>query len=304
MTKRAFTLIELLVVVSIICLLAALLLPSLRTARERARMIQCMNNMRQIYILSETFRADTGRLLPAWYYPAQPEGPCGVDASTLNWGASGSWTGARHFGGMLVDFGYLPSNQSTRALFRCPSGIPFKEGGEPENNMLAQNYPPNERRRLMNNGERSSGSDYKKYQSSSGWGYTTGYAISMNAGSHRFYHDTSVNQGYYPREGFHGDLGGIVYIIESNRYGASEADTSTSYAGTPWYLGDYGKYANTATMEDPSGYGPAAFHLNSKKSNIVYADGHMGVLLDDYRDPARGNTCIPFPFKWGRADGR
>lgn len=64
---HAFSLVEMLVVISIIAILVALLLPSMRKAKLQASMIACQSNLRQLGMASLSYIADN----QGFFYPAE-----------------------------------------------------------------------------------------------------------------------------------------------------------------------------------------------------------------------------------------
>src|SRR5437868_10112688 len=76
--RRAFTLIELLVVIAIIAILAAILFPVFAQAREKARAISCLSNLKQIGLGCMMYLQDYDETYPSGWMPGENNAPSGT----------------------------------------------------------------------------------------------------------------------------------------------------------------------------------------------------------------------------------
>ncbi|MEN6520737.1 MAG: prepilin-type N-terminal cleavage/methylation domain-containing protein [Armatimonadota bacterium] len=84
MNRRGFSLIELLVVIAIIAVLAAILFPVFQSAREHAKQVQCLSNLRQLFIAFQNYYGDNNGIMPAVGHPGEEKRNwCGCEGSDI-----------------------------------------------------------------------------------------------------------------------------------------------------------------------------------------------------------------------------
>ena len=115
--RRHFTLIELLVVIAIIAILAAMLLPALSAARERARSSSCAANLKQLGLATNMYCQD----FKDWTFTVGGVGENYTPYQTTKWGD------------LIVELKYLPDHK----VMYCPS---FPNTTKPKNDDRTYTY--------------------------------------------------------------------------------------------------------------------------------------------------------------------
>ena len=255
--RNGFTLIELLVVIAIIAILAAILFPVFAQAREKARAISCLSNLKQLGTGMMQYSQDYDEtLVGAWY---------GFQA----WGDSNN---TNQYKWMDAAYPYIKST----AVFHCPDDAGAGLKGDPNNQPATGQYV--QYQQLGASTGTSATGDNTHYGSygMNTYHFATSSSDEQGPGNHASGGATGTYGGGWPLATLNSPAS-VIYVLEdANSYQVSCDQTTmvkSTFGGVPALsCGSMG----TGLLD-----GNPVLLRHQQRTNIIFCDGHAKAMTAD-----------------------
>ena len=250
--RRGFTLIELLVVIAIIAILAAMLLPALAGARQRACRIACLSNLRQWGLALDMYLDDNKQVFPDFSIANNTPGArAGYDQDNILWTDLAGFAVGGY--GKGAWFNALPPYVSQKALWQYAANPAAFVNGRSIFNCPTARFLPTEVNPL-NRVAFSYGINFRGTNGLVPAGSPFKATMVLHASAFVFFSDVRANSGETPFYGANplNDLGaprGSLNHLSSRHNAGANLTFLDGHAA--WYRYTYMAYRKAAKIGDP-----------------------------------------------------